>query len=330
VAGETNCDGCNVDTPEVYDVAQDKWTQLTTAKFVFEYYPHLFLLPNGRVLAAATTRAPLVSQLLTMGATPTWSPIGGAAVDGGSSVMYSPGKVLKTGTSSDPDKPSRAAATTAYVLDAMAAAPAWRAVESMKFARAYHTLTMLPDGTVLATGGGTTTAPTATASAVLTPELWSPTTEKWTSLAPMSVPRLYHSEALLLPDGRVAIMGGGRFDDVVATTDQPSAQIFSPPYLGYGPRPVITSAPATLTYGQAFTVQTPDAARVASVSLMRFGAVTHNFDAAQRYVPLTFTKGAGTLTVTAPVDANLAPGGNYMLFLVDTAGVPSIAAETRL
>jgi hypothetical protein len=77
-------------------------------------------------------------------------------------------------------------------------------------------------------------------------------------------------------------------------------------------------------------VQTPDAARIASVSLIRFGAMTHAFNAAQRFVPLAFTKGTSTLSVTAPVDANLAPGGNYMLFLVDTAGVPSIAAETRL
>jgi hypothetical protein len=330
VGGETNCDGCNVDTPEVYDPALDVWSKLTTATFVFEYYPHLFLLPNGRVLAAATARAPAASQILTLGTTPSWSAIGGAAVDGGSSVMYLPGKILKTGTSADPDKAARAAATTAYALDALAAAPTWRAVEPMKFARAYHSLTVLPDGSVLATGGGTTTAPTAVANAVLAPELWSPVTEKWTTLASMGAPRLYHSEALLLPDGRVAVMGGGRFDDVTMPTDQPTAQIFSPPYLGYGPRPRITSAPATLTYGQGFTVQTPDAARIASVSLIRFGAMTHAFNAAQRFVPLAFTKGTSTLSVTAPVDANLAPGGNYMLFLVDTAGVPSIAAETRL
>jgi len=93
---------------------------------------------------------------------------------------------------------------------------------------------------------------------------------------------------------------------------------------------VITSAPAQLQLGQSFVVQTPDAARVASVVLMRFASVTHTINMAQRYVPLSFTAGSGSLTVTAPANYNLATPGNYMLFLVDTNGVPSIAASTHL
>ena len=92
-----------------------------------------------------------------------------------------------------------------------------------------------------------------------------------------------------------------------------------------------TSAPPVLQYAQAFSVQTPDASRIASVALIRFGTVTHTRNMGQRFVPLSFTTaGSGALTVTAPPNGSTATPGNYMLFLVDTNGVPSIAAITRL
>jgi len=204
--------------------------------------------------------------------------------------------------------------------------PVWHQVASMSFARTYHSTTLLPDGNVLVTGGGTTTTAGDVADAVLPAEMWSPATETWTTLASMSAPRLYHSEALLLPDGRVLIMGGGRFDNSNEVTDQLSAEFFAPPYLFRGPRPTITSAPSKLSYGQNFTVSTPDAGRIANVVLIRFGADTHDINMSQRYLPLSFAIGTGSLIVTAPVNSNLAPPANYMLFLVDTLGVPSLAA----
>ena len=110
------------------------------------------------------------------------------------------------------------------------------------------------------TGGGPTTDAVDVANAILPAEVWSPATQTWTILAPMSAPRLYHSEALLLPDGRVMVHGGGEFNGVNETTDQLSAEFFAPPYLFKGTRPAITSAPSQISYGQNFTVQTPDAA----------------------------------------------------------------------
>ena len=244
--------------------------------------------------------------------------------------MYAPGKIIKSGRSVDPDQPVIPSTATTYVLDMNQAAPAWRETGTMAFPRTYHTLTLLPDGTVLATGGGPTTDAIGVDDATLAAELWSPVTETWTTMASMRSPRLYHSTALLLPDGRVLVAGGGRFFGVDQATDQLSAEFFSPPYLFKGARPAISSAPATATYGGSIAVQTPDAASIGSVSLLRLGSVTHNFNQDQRIVQLPFAAVSGGLNVQTPANANLAPPGYYMLFILDTNGVPSVAAILQL
>ena len=146
------------------------------------------------------------------------------------------------------------------------------------------------------------------------------------------IPRLYHSNALLLPDARVLIEGGGRFYGFPSNdpSDRLSGEIYSPPYLFKGPRPSISSAPQAATYGSSIVVQTPDAANIASVSLIRLGSVTHTFNTDQRFLPLTFSATNGQLTVHAPANSNLAPPGYYMLFILDGNGVPSTAAIMQI
>jgi hypothetical protein len=147
-------------------------------------------------------------------------------------------------------------------------------------------------------------------------------------MASMHTPREYHSTALLLPDGRVVQSGmGADFGNVM---DENSAEFYSPPYLFRGSRPTITQAPAQVHYATNFTVSTPDAGTINSVVLIRNGGVTHFFDENTRYVPLTFAAQAGQLQVTAPVDGRLAPPGYYMLFLVNSNGVPSIAPMVQV
>src|SRR5205823_1742780 len=192
-------------------------------------------------------------------------------LDGGSAVMYLPGRVLKTGTAAFNNGSTGPAAATAYVLDTTAAFPAWRTTASMRYPRSYHTLTLLPDGTVLATGGGTTKDSTDTAHAVYAAEIWSPQSEQWTTVASMQRPRLYHSTALLLPDGRVLVAGGGR--NFRSALKELNAEIYSPPYLFKGSRPTITAALSSVTYGSNVFVQTPDGPTIASVALMRLGSV---------------------------------------------------------
>jgi len=325
-AGEIDCDGCNALIPAIYDPATNSWTQLTNASQSLPYYPHMFVLPDGRVLAASANRGPMASVALDTGSQ-TWTTVDPAVLDGGSAATYAPGKIIKSGLARDPDLPGAPSVPTTYVIDMTRPSPAWRQTASMAFPRTEHNLTLLPDGTVLATGGSRNSDVGDTAAAVLEAELWSPTTETWTVLAAMQTPRMYHSTALLLPDGRVLVAGGGRdFPEV----DQPSAEIYSPPYLFKGPRPAITSAPTGIQYGTVFFVGTPDVARIATVSLVRLGSVTHAFNQNQRFVPLSFQSTAGGVNVQAPATANLAPPGHYMLFIVDTNGIPSLAAMVRL
>jgi hypothetical protein len=330
-SGETNCSGCDVTVQEIYNPSTNSWGQLNSAPFFFPYYPRTFVLPNGNLLVAGTSEDPIVSEVLDLKAL-TWTAVGGAAVDGGNAVMYLPNEILKTGTSADPTTDNFASAATAYVLDMTQTTPTWTQVASMAYPRTYHNSTLLPDGTVLVTGGCQSTDPVDVPHAVYPVELWSPATKTWKTLASMSTYREYHSVALLLPDARVLISGGGRSVLCPDTggTDQLNAEFFEPPYLFNGPRPTITSAPAQLSYGQNFTVQTPNAAQIATVSLIRFGAVTHAFNVGQRFLPLSFSAGSGSLTVTAPANSNLAPPGNYMLFILNTNGVPSIAAEVNI
>jgi len=329
-SGEMNGSGDDCPIPEIYNPSTNSWTQLSHASFPFNYYyPDTTVLPDGRLLIPSSTETPIVSQVLNLN-TLTWTPVGGPAVDGGCSVQYLPGKFLKTGTSNDTDDAPRSSASTAYVLDMAQPSPTWRQVSSMAFPRCYHSMTILPNGNVLVTGGGPTTNAIDIGNAILAVEMWSPSTETFYTKASMSAPRLYHSIGLLLPDGRVLISGGGSPAGSNQPTDQLSAQFFSPPYLFRGPRATITSAPSELSYGQTFTVQTPDARRIAQVSLVRFGVVTHSFNTGQVFVPLSFSVGNGSLTVTAPANANIAPPGNYMLFLVDTNFVPSWGAILNL
>jgi hypothetical protein len=324
VSGTTDCPFCLAEVPEIYDPATNSWMPMPWAPLALPLYPHMFLLPDGRVLAAGSQEDPIPTLALDFdqGA---WIPVDALPRDGGSSAMYRPGQIIKSGTARNPDYPPAAAAATTYVLDMTEPSPAWRQTGSMAFARTQHNLTLLPDGTVLATGGSRNSDVWDLAAAVYEAEIWSPATERWTTMAATQRPRLYHSTALLLPDGRVLVTGGGRYG-----YNELTAEIYSPPYLFKGPRPMITALPEAIQHGALFTVMTPDAGRVVMASLMRPGAVTHAFNMEQRFVPLPFSAAGRALTLGAPGDARIAPPGYYMLFLVDTSGVPSVGAFVRL
>jgi hypothetical protein len=198
----------------------------------------------------------------------------------------------------------------------------------MAFARRYLNGTLMADGKVLITGGSSGSPIEDCASAILPAEIWDPATETFTTGAPMPHYRVYHSTAALLPDGRV--ISAGTTASTNHCSNQQDADFYSPPYLFNGPRPSITSAPSALRYGRAFSVVTPDAANITRVNLIAFSAVTHHFNFSQRINRLRFRKRPAGLTVFAPANPNLAPPGKYMMFILNSAGVPSIASIVQL
>ena len=189
-------------------------------------------------------------------------------------------------------------------------------------ARRQLNATILPDGAVLVTGGSSAPGFDNAAGAVLSAELWDRSDNSFAQLAKAPRYRGYHSVALLLPDGRVLSAGGD--------ANARNAEVFSPPYLFKGPRPTVTALPSNITYGQPFVIETPDAASISAVTLVRLSAVTHSFNMNQRFVKLAFSAGADRLTVTPPSVGEIAPPGHYMLFLLNGAGVPSVASIARL
>ena len=252
------------------------------------------------------------------------------------SVLYDVDKVLFAGGGNPPT-------ANAETIDLSQAQPAWVATNPMNFPRRQHNGTVLPDGTVLVTGGtrGGGAPGTAEAFNDLDPgqpvhiaELWDPKTGQWAMLAAENTDRCYHSTAVLLPDGTVLSAGGGEFilnegtPQQVANNPQDThydAQVFSPPYLFKGPQPQITSAPDSVNYGDTFEIGTAQPAQIATISLIRLSSVTHSFNAGQRINFLPAQVAGGTLTATAPPNANVCPPGHYMLFIVSLQGVPSVA-----
>ena len=309
--------------PEIYNPATNAWTSMPSASRKMPLYPYLFVLPNGKLFDAGPDRVTRTLDLQTG----QWTTVGTSQIDGQSAVMYRPGKVLKSGTWSDPEFPGREATNRSTAIDMTAATPAWTEQASMKYRRAYHTLTVLPDGKVLATGGQNATDGVDETTGVLPAEMWDPDTNTWTTMASSRRPRLYHSSAVLMPDARVLLAGGGAYGNA---KNEKSGELYSPPYLFKGPRPQVTAAPDQVHYGQSFTVDTPDASRIQKVAFVRMGSVTHNVDMDQRFMNLSMTAGSGAVSITGPTNANVAPPGFYMVFLLDNQGVPSMGQIVQL
>jgi hypothetical protein len=305
--------------PQVWVTGENAWRNLTTAEYDVGEYPRMHLAPNGQVFKSGIHD--LTRYLDTTG-TGKWTDVAtfnfASYRTYGSSVMYDDGKVIVMGGGEDPPT------ETAEIINLYDARPTWRYTRPMHFKRRQLNATIMADGKILVTGGMSGNGFNDAASAVYAAESWDPDTGQWTLLANMKVPRLYHSTALLLPDGRILSAGGGQ-PTALNDVDHADAEIYSPPYLFKGPRPVITQAPESIYYGDHFTVATPDAATVTKAHWIRLGSSTHAFNMSQRINRLTFAPAAGGLSITAPTDPNLTPPGFYMLFLLNDKGVPSIA-----
>jgi PKD repeat protein len=312
--------GVEVEEPEVWSAATGAVRVLTTAKRMLPYYPRTFLAPNGKIFYAGEQ---VTTRYLDPTGTGSWSTVGNHLYslprDYGSAVMYDEGKILYVG--------GGRVTETAETIDLNSAAPAWQWTGSMAFKRRHHVATMLPTGEVLVTAGSFGTAFNDYNAGVHAAEVWNPATGVWTTLASNTITRTYHAASILLPDGRILHSGSGA---AASAPNEENAEIFSPPYLFKGARPTIAEAPSTVGYGTTFSVTTPDAADITKMSLIRLGSMTHAFDMNQRFQWLRFTRAGETLTVTAPTSRNITPPGHYMLFILNGAGVPSVAKIVRM
>ena len=254
----------------------------------------------------------------------------------GQAVMYDVGKILKTGGA--PAYQTAAATTKTYVIDINNAVAdlnnpvVVRPTAPMAYARAFANGVVLPTGRVLIVGGLTYAALFTDDRAVLIPELWDPVSETFSLMAPMQTPRAYHSTALLLPDARVFVGGGGQCGGCGANHE--NAEIFSPPYL-FNPdgtpavRPIISAAPAAAALGSTISVATDS--RALKFEALRMSSTTHTVNNDQRRIPLAAaTSSNNAYKVTFPSDPGVAPPGYYMLFAINAQGTPSVARIIKL
>ncbi len=211
------------------------------------------------------------------------------------------------------------------IVDLTASQPTYTTAASLNSARMHHNAVLLPDRSVFVCNGSQANEDTTQGN--LPAEIYNPATNTWTVAAtPNVTDRVYHSVALLLPDGRV-IAGGG---NPQRTVDELRLEIYSPAYMTQT-RPVIQQAPQATTYGQTFTIQTPQAGNIKWVHLIKPMATTHTYDTEQRLVDLPIASStSNSLTVTVPNNNNLAPVGWYMLFITDNSGVPSVATWIQI
>ena len=316
VSGDINSNTKVDALPQVFQMSTKTWRNLTTAQLSQPLYPNMLVAPNGKVFNAGPARQ---SRYLNTAGTGSWSNVAvlnfGAVRDYGPAVMYDVGKVLDVGGSDPPT-------ATSEIIDLNATTPAWKFTGSMHFPRRQHNAVILPDGKVFIVGGSKAGGFDTSTSPVLPTEMWDPATGQFTVMASIAVYRGYHSTALLLADGRVLSAGGN--------VGGPNAQLFSPPYLFAGARPSIASAPVSAGYGQAVFIGTPDASSIKEVTLLRESSVTHTNSMSQSFQSLSFTTTSTGLNVTMPANANIAPPGYYMVFILNSSGVPSVASIIQI
>jgi len=338
---------------EVFDPRTRTWTERPELRRFFPTYPSLFMVEGGRLFYSGSNsgygepdrgRTPGIWDLTRN----SFAPVPGLRdpdlMETSGSVLLPPvqsQKVMVAGGGGVGESPRSTARTDIAHLHG--ARPHFTPGPDLQDAVRYPNLVVLPTDEVLVTGGSSGYRGRG-GSDVLSAQIYRPDPgtgrgEMRTVAAP-TVPRNYHSEAILLPDGRVATFGSdslfGDPDDSTPGTFEQRIEVFSPPYLFRGDRPVIRSvrqpAPPSAKGGAARTVrlEVEGGSAVRAVRLVRPSAATHVTDVEQRSVLVPFTASGGRLTATLPSDPSIAPPGHYMLVVVDARGVPSPARWIRV
>ncbi len=346
---------------EIFDPVTNSWTSLPGAKVTpmlttdgegiwrEDNHAWLFAWKNNTIFQAGPSKAQNWYSPLNNG---TQTPAGTrdtiADAMCGIFAMYEPGKILSAGGSqsyTNSDATVRAHITTINVPNTNAVV---ERMPDMTYPRGFASAVVLPDGTVMVTGGQPRSLVFTDTDGILWPELFDPKTKTWKTLAAEAVPRNYHSTAILLSDGRIFNGGGGLCytAQVGGSTvncnklvDHADGQVFSPPYLfnadgSAATRPAISSLSATtVKVGGKLTINMSGPATGLTFALVRIGSVTHSVNTDQRRVPLTTVVASSqgsVYTATLPSDSGVLIPGAYYLFVLNAQGVPSVARTVQV
>lgn len=217
-------------------------------------------------------------------------------------------------------------------MDANAPMAGWKDYPKWNKGRHNANTVILPDGSLFTVGGNSQKSNYG--GTLFSAELYSTTaddvTGTWREVAPNTIPAAYHSSALLLPNGTVMLSQDDKNKTAEAAANH-KVQIYSPPYLFKGARPKM-GAPNTAARGQSIGITATTALdrTITKAVLVAPGSVTHGNDMHQRLINLPIIVNGGNVTAQVPASAALVPPGYYMLFIVDSVGVPSIAKFIRI
>ncbi|MER7764340.1 kelch motif-containing protein [Streptomyces sp. NPDC097619] len=323
---------------EIYDPRTKKWT-----KGPFRYfptYPALFLTKGGKLLYTGSNagygpaekgREPGLWDIKTNKFTKLDGLTDPDQLETSSSLLLPPAQdqrlmVLGGGGVGE----SRKATARTSIIDLKAAEPVFKDGPRLPQGTRYLSSVILPDDSVFTTGGASDYRGRG-ATDIHKAQFYWPKTNSFLAAAAPSVGRNYHSEALLLPDGRVATFGS---DPLFADKDNTKLgkfdtrlEVYTPPYLHRDPqlRPRLGAGPQEVDQNGRATFRTDRPDRIERARLMRPSAVTHTTDVEQRSIELGVSKGTDSVTVDVPADPSLVPPGWYMLFVTDADGTPSEA-----
>ncbi|MGX1914396.1 galactose oxidase-like domain-containing protein [Streptomyces phaeochromogenes] len=323
---------------EIYDPKTRKWTP--GPKHYFPTYPALFLTKGGKLFYPASNAG---YGPATMGREPglwdlktnKFEKVPGLSdtdqTETSASLLLPPAqdqKVMILGGGGVGE--SKKATSRTAVIDLKKDNPVFEDGPDLPQGTRYLNSVIMPDDSVF-TSNGSSDYRGRSASNILKAQFYDPRSNSFRSAASPRVGRNYHSEALLLPDGRVATFGSDPlFDDQQNTKlghFEQRMEIYTPPTLHKNAktRPVLGDGPQEVDgEGRAtFATRHPD--RIVNARLMRPSAVTHTTDVEQRSIALGVTKTKDSVTVDVPKDRTLVPPGWYMLFVTDTDGTPSEA-----
>ncbi|MEM9101645.1 MAG: galactose oxidase-like domain-containing protein [Pseudomonadota bacterium] len=227
--------------------------------------------------------------------------------------------------------PSTPAKTVVELLDLGKQSPAWQQVAPLKSPRILGKAVLLPTGEVMVVGGSSAGYADSVKNPLDSVEVYNADNNTWKTWNPITVPRLYHSTATLMPDGSVVLMGTDKlFNLEPFKAAQHRVEVYQPPYFFNGERPAIQSIANDLDYQNSVSIQMAKNVTIKKVVMIQTGSSTHAYDMSQRLVELNFSQNGATVFATTPPNGNVAPPGHYMVFLVDTNNRPSEAKIIRL